>query len=55
MSDPAKTSLPLQIGGFAALLVASIIHNWPLEYIGLAVHFAGDVWFFFQLKAMGFY
>ncbi len=55
MTDPAKTSLPLQIAGFGVLIVACAIHNWPGAYAGTAVHFAGDAWFFFQLRAMGFF
>jgi hypothetical protein len=52
--DPAKTSLPLQVSGFVLLIVASIVNHWPTERVGLAIHFIGDVWFFFQIKAAGF-
>lgn len=52
-SDPSRTSLPVQIAGFAVLLVGCFVRNWPTADVGLAVHFIGDVWFFFQLKARG--
>ena len=52
-SDPSRTSLPVQIAGFAILLVGCIAHSWPTAWSGTTLHLAGDAWFFFQLKARG--
>lgn len=52
--DPAKTSLPLQVGGILLLIFGSFFRHWVINDVGLVIHLAGDAWFFFQLHKMGF-
>lgn len=51
--DLARIGLPLQIAGFAALIVACFAGSILAARIGTPVHLAGDVLFFFAMKRRG--